>query len=341
MTLDNDLHGNAGLTILLVDDELAQLMLLRMLLEQQEYKVVTATNGQEALELYRKNPNIRLVVTDIDMPIMDGYDLIRSIRSEQSRYTYTIVLTSNEDKDSVVKALNCGADDFLTKPALNEELQLRIKSGIRLLRLESHDALILSLAKLAEYRSEETGYHLERVQRYAWLLAEDLVDNCPHLHLTIALAEEISQVTVLHDIGKVATPDNILHKPGKLTESEFEIMKDHATIGGKMLLDIFSQTGSHYIKTASDIAMYHHEKYDGSGYPDGLAGEEIPISARIMALADIYDAMSTKRCYKEAFPHEKVKAIIVEGRGKHLDPDVVDSFLRQEYVWLAIKERYQ
>ncbi len=341
MTFNDILQKNPQLTILLVDDELAQLMLLRMLLEQQEYTVVTATNGEEALELFRRNPNIRLVVTDIDMPVMDGYELIRNIRKEQSRYTYTIVLTSNEDKSSVVKALNYGADDFLTKPALNEELQLRIKSGIRLLRLESHDALILSLAKLAEYRSEETGFHLERVQRYTWLLAEDISDNCPQLEISAAFAEEISQVTVLHDIGKVATPDNILHKPGKLTDSEFEIMKEHAAIGGKMLLDIFSQTGSHYIKTASDIAMYHHEKFDGSGYPEGLAGDEIPISARIMALADIYDAMSSKRCYKEAFSHEKVKSIIVEMRGKHLDPDVVDSFLRQEYVWLAIKDRYQ
>ena len=341
LSFEANVTGNPGFTILLVDDEPAQLMLLRMLLEQQEYSVVTAGNGQEALELFRKNPNIRLVVTDLDMPIMDGYGLIENLRREQSRYTYTIVLTSNEDKESVVRALNLGADDFLTKPALNEELQLRIKSGIRLLRLESHDALILSLAKLAEYRSEETGYHLERVQRYAWLLATDLAENCPHLGLSAAHAEEISQVTVLHDIGKVATPDAILHKPGKLTAEEFETMKDHAAIGGKMLLDIYSQTGSHYIKTASDIAMYHHEKYNGTGYPEGLAGNDIPVSARIMALADIYDAMSSKRCYKEAFSHEKVKGIILKERGAHLDPDVVDSFVRQEYVWLAIKERYQ
>ncbi len=340
MTFHSTLQGKTELTILLVDDELAQLMLLRMLLERQEYRVVTATNGQEALEMFRKNPNIRLVITDIEMPKMDGYELIRCIRSEQSRYTYTIVLTSNEDKESVVKALNYGADDFLTKPALNEELQLRIKSGVRLLRLESHDALILSLAKLAEYRSEETGFHLERVQRYAWLLAEDMAENCPHLGITMAFAEEISQVTALHDIGKVATPDRILHKPGKLTEEEFEIMKDHAAIGGKMLLDIFAKTGSHYLKTASDVAMYHHEKFDGSGYPEGLVGDQIPISARIMALADIYDAMSSKRCYKDAFDHEEVKAIIIGISGTHLDPEVVNSFLRQEYVWLAIKERF-
>lgn len=341
MTPQQDILKAPKLTILLVDDEAAQLMLLRMLLERQGYQVVTAVNGKEAMSLFRKNPDIRLVVTDIDMPIMDGYDLIRNVRIEQNRYIYIIVLTSNEEKKSVVKALNYGADDFLTKPALNEELQLRIQSGIRLLRLEGHDALILSMAKLAEYRSEETGYHLERVQRYVWLLAEDMSENCPELQITMAFAEEISQVTPLHDIGKVATPDNILHKPGKLTENEFKIMKEHAEIGGKMLLDIYSKTGSHYLKTASDVAMYHHEKFDGGGYPKGLRGDEIPISARIMALADIYDAMTSKRCYKGAFQHEKVKKIIVEERGRHLDPDVIDSFLRQEDVWLAIKARFK
>lgn len=341
MTSQQDILGSPKLTILLVDDEGAQLMLLRMLLERQGYQVVTAVDGEKAMELFRKNPDIRLVITDITMPVMDGYDLIRNIRIEQNKYVYIIVLTSNEEKKSVVKALNYGADDFLTKPALNEELQLRIQSGIRLLRLEGHDALILSMAKLAEYRSEETGYHLERVQRYVWLLAEDMSGNCPNFQITMAFAEEISQVTPLHDIGKVATPDHILHKPGKLTEGEFETMKEHAAIGGKMLLDIYSETGSHYLKTASDVAMFHHEKYDGTGYPEGLKGDAIPTSARVMALADIYDAMSSERCYKDAFPHEKVKTIILEERGKQLDPDVVDSFLRQEDVWLAIKARFK
>ncbi|MBU0944500.1 MAG: response regulator [Proteobacteria bacterium] len=329
------------LSILVVDDDPPQLMLLRMLVEQQGYRVLTAENGMEALELFRIHSDIRLVVTDLEMPIMDGFELIRRIRQEQTRYTYLIVLTSNEEKASVVHALNDGADDFLTKPALNEELQLRIKSGIRLLKLESQDELILSLAKLAEYRSEETGYHLERVQRYTGLLGRDLEANCRELSLTIPFVDEIALVTPLHDIGKVAIPDNILHKPGRLIAEEFETMKTHSAIGGKMLLDIYSRTGSHYLKTASDVAMFHHEKYDGKGYPQGLAGDEIPISARIMALADIYDAMTSVRCYKDAYPHEKVRKIILEERGKHLDPLVVDSFLRQENEWLAIKDRYQ
>ena len=329
------------LSILLVDDDSAQLMLIRMLVEQQGYDVLTARNGQEALALFRKNSDIRLVVTDLEMPVMDGFELIRRVRQEQTRYTYIIVLTSHKDQHSVVEALNDGADDFLTKPAFNEELQLRIKSGIRLLRLESQDELILSMAKLSEYRSEETGYHLERVQHYTSLLAYDLLENCQELNLTSSFAEEISQVTPLHDIGKVAIPDNILHKPGKLTEEEFETMKEHAVIGGKMLLDIFAKTGSHYLKTASDIAMYHHEKFNGTGYPKGLKGQEVPLCARIMALADIYDAMTSERCYKEAYSHDKTKNLIIRERGEHLDPVVVDSFLRQENVWLAIKERYQ
>lgn len=329
------------LSVLLVDDDSAQLMLLRMLVEQQGYDVLVASDGEEAMAEFRKNSDIRLVVTDLGMPGMDGFELIRKIREEQLRYIYIIVLTSHEDQHVVVDALNDGADDFLTKPAFSQELQLRIKSGIRLLRLESQEELILSMAKLSEYRSEETGYHLERVRRYTSLLARDLYKNCPELGLSSSFADEISQVTPLHDIGKVAIPDHILHKPGRLTEEEFDAMKEHAAIGGNMLLDIFAKAGSHYLKTASDIALYHHERYNGQGYPMGLKGEDIPLCARVMALADIYDAMTSERCYKEAYSHEKVKDIIVEERGQHLDPNVVDSFLRQEELWLSIKERYQ
>ncbi len=328
------------LSVLLVDDDPAQLLLLRMLLEQQGYGVRTASNGREALEMLAREPEIRLVVTDLDMPVMDGYDLIRALRREQTSYLYVIVLTSSDDKDSVVNALNLGADDFVTKPARLEELRLRIRSGIRLLRLESQHELILSMAKLAEYRSEETGYHLERVQCYVTLLARDLAENRPELGLSLNQADEIAQVTPLHDIGKVAIPDHILHKPGRLTDDEFAIMKTHAAIGGRMLLEIHDKTGSHYLKTAANIAMYHHERYDGRGYPEGLRGDRIPLCARIMALADIYDAMTSKRCYKKSYDHEYVRQVIVDERGAHLDPLVVDSFLRQEAEWLTVYDHY-
>jgi len=328
------------MSVLLVDDDPAQLLLLKMLVEQQGYGVLSATNGREALDLLLREPDIRLLVTDLDMPIMDGYELIRRLREHQVRYVYVIVLTSSDDKQAVVDALNLGADDFLTKPARHEELRLRIESGVRLLRLESQHELIFSMAKLAEYRSEETGFHLERVQCYSGLLARDLAEHCPAYGLTIAQAEEIVQVTPLHDIGKVAIPDHILHKPGPLTDEEFAVMKTHAAIGGRMLLDIHDKTGSHYLKTAANIAMYHHERFNGRGYPEGLKGEAIPLCARIMALADIYDAMTSKRCYKEASSHEHVREVILRERGEHLDPEVVDAFLRQENEWLTVYERY-
>lgn len=330
--------------ILIAEDDLAQRMLLRMTLEGEGYEVIEAENGLEALarlDEHSEYLNLRLLITDLSMPEMNGFGLIRTIRDREVHYTYIIVLTSNDDEGSLVKALSLGADDFLTKPVKPEELKLRLQGGLRLLRLESQEELIFSMAKMAEYRSDETGYHLERVQHYTRLLAKDLVDNAPEFGLTIQLADEIARVSPLHDIGKIAITDNILHKPGRLTSEEFEIMKTHAQIGGDLLHDIFNKTGSSYMKLAYEIALCHHEKYNGKGYPVGLEGDEIPVAARIMALADIYDAMSSKRCYKEGFSHEKIKKIILEEKGEHLDPRVVDAFLRQEDLVLTIREKYQ
>ena len=330
--------------ILIAEDDPAQRMLLKMTLEGEGYEVHEAGNGVEALarlDEHSEYLNLRLLITDLSMPETDGFELIRTIREKEVHYTYIIVLTSNDDDESLVKALSLGADDFLTKPVKPEELKLRLLGGLRLLRLESQEELIFSMAKMAEYRSDETGYHLERVQRYTQLLARDLVDNAPEFNLTIQLADEIARVSFLHDIGKVAIADNILHKPGRLTDEEFEIMKSYARIGGDLLQDIYKKTGSSYLKLAYEIALCHHEKFNGKGYPQGLKGDKIPAAARIMTLADIYDAMTSKRCYKDAFSHEKVKKIILEEKGEHLDPQVVDAFLRQEDIMLTIRERFQ
>jgi putative two-component system response regulator len=327
--------------IVVVDDDAAQRLLLKMCLEGEGYKVYQADGGFSAQQLIEQHPDFRIVITDLDMPDINGFDLIRKIRTRELHYTYIIVLTSKEDEASLVKAFSMGADDYLAKPVNLNELRLRIRGAIRVLRQETQEELILALAKLAEYRSDETGYHLERVQRYCRLLAMDLCENCPKLDIHAQFAEEIARVSPLHDIGKVAIPDNILHKPGKLTNAEFEIMKTHAAIGGQLLKDIYAQNGSPYLKVAYEVAMFHHERYDGTGYPNGLCGEEIPIAAKIMALADIYDAMATKRCYKEPFPHTTIKDIILQERGKHLDPLVIDAFLRQEDVWLTIRDRFE
>ena len=326
--------------ILLVDDDIAQRSLLRMILERDGYRIVEAANGREALELREREPDIRMIITDLDMPEIDGLELIGEVRRRQLKYTYIIVLTSTGDKSSAISALSAGADDFLRKPALPEELKLRTSSGFRLLNLESTEELIFAMAKLSEYRSEETGVHLERVQHYIRLLARDTVEQCPELQITQPLAEEIAWVSSLHDIGKVAIADAILHKPGRLTPEEHDEIKEHAKIGGELLRSIYEKTGSHSIKTAYEIALYHHERFDGTGYPEGLSGAAIPVSARIMALADIYDALTSERSYKKALSHEETRGIIFEERGKHLDPQLVDVFLRQEEFWETIRKRF-
>ena len=327
--------------ILLVDDDPAQRMLLHLSLEQGDYSVVEACNGAEAYEVLKQEPDIRLVVTDLDMPVLNGFDLIRKVRESDLRYRYIIVLTSSEEQDSLVRALSLGADDYIAKPVRPDEMRLRIEGGIRLLRLEIQEELILSMAKLAEYRSDETGYHLERVLFYTRTLGRDLSEKYPQLNISTQMAEEFARVSPLHDIGKVAIPDAILHKPGKLTKGEFQIMKKHASIGGQLLKDIYKKSRSPYLRIAYEAAMYHHERYDGSGYPFGLKGDEIPIVARIVALSDMYDAMTSERCYKGALSHEEAKETITRERGAHFDPKMVDSFLAKEGEWLAIKERFR
>jgi cyclic di-GMP phosphodiesterase len=326
--------------ILIVEDDTAQRLFFKMALEVYHYEIFEAENGKDAYRILSQNVDIRLVLTDLNMPEMDGFELIRKIRAKERRYTYILVASTAGEKKNIIKALDLGADDFLSKPIVPKELQLRLEGASRLLRLESQDEFILSMAKMAEYRSNETGYHLKRVKVYTQILANDLTETNPECNLSQQFAEEISQVSPLHDIGKIATPDKILNKPASLTVDEFEIMKNHTSLGGDLLLELFEKTGANYLKVAYDIAMHHHEKWDGTGYPHGLQGEEIPIAARIMALADVYDAMICKRCYKKSYEHDFVKSEIVKGRGGHFDPVIVDSFLRQEKLWLTVAARY-
>jgi len=326
--------------VLIADDDPGIRLLLRKNLEAEKYEVREAENGREAFNILSEEPDIRLVLTDLAMPEMDGYSLIKNIRENELRYTYIIVLTSMDDKESLVRALSLGADDYLTKPFYPAELKLRLRGGTRLIRLETQDELIFSMAKLSEHRSEETGFHLERVSHYTRLVARDISKNHPDMGISMSMADEIAAVSPLHDIGKVAIADNILHKPGKLTDEEFEIMKTHTAIGGKLLKKIYKKSNSHYLWLGYEIAMFHHEKWNGKGYPAGISGNDIPVSARIMALADVYDALTSKRCYKEAFSHEVAKKIILQDKGIHFDPVIVDSFLRLEEAWLNIRREY-
>jgi len=324
--------------ILVVEDSMDQRLLLKTILEQEGHKVFEAQNGHEALKICQDNTGIRMVITDINMPEMDGYDLISEIRRKQVHHIYIIVVTTLDDKKSMIKALSRGADDFLSKPIFPPELHLRILSGLQLIQLEGQDELIFSMARLSDYRSNETGRHLERVRKYTYEIGSYLAQHYPGKGVTIQIASEISRVSPLHDIGKVGISDRILTKPGKLTDQEFEIMKEHSRIGGDLISDIYLKTGSPSLRIAFELTMYHHEKWDGTGYPAGLSGNGIPIAARIMALADVYDALTTHRVYKKAFSHDKAKQIIVDGRASHFDSDLVDVFLALEETFIRLKQ---
>lgn len=327
--------------VLVTDDDALQQLILRKYLEGNGYEVLEACNGSEALKVLSDDPDIRMLITDLVMPRMDGYELIQAVRERQMRYVYIIVLTGMDDKDALVKALSLGADDFLIKPVFPDELKLRILGGSRLLNLEGHEEIIFSMVRLCEFRSDETGYHLERIQEYTRLLARHLSNYYPTTGLTLSMADEIARVSPLHDVGKVAIPDHILHKPGKLTIEEWAIMKTHASIGGRLIKDIYDKVVSPYLWFAYEIAMFHHEKWDGTGYPEGLREENIPLPARIVALADVYDALTSKRCYKPVFSHEQSKEIIIKAKGQHFDPMLVETFLALEDAFVETGKKFR
>lgn len=325
--------------ILVAEDDISQRFLLKSVLTSESFNVIEAEDGVEAWRILTSDPDINIVITDLDMPLMDGYELIRRIREDETGYRYIIVLSATSGKGAVTKALASGADDYLSKPVMPLELKLRIQGGQRLLRLQSQEELIFALASLAEYRSNETGNHLSRVELFVKLIANDIAINRPEYGLTTLMAAEIARTSPLHDIGKVAVPDSILHKPGHLSKEEFDIIKTHAAVGGELLRNLYRKTGQRYLQFASDIAMYHHEKWDGSGYPAGLSATAIPIAARIMAVADVYDALTSDRCYKKAMSHADARKIMEDGAGSHFDPDLTGLFFRHEDLILTIKER--
>lgn len=312
--------------VLVVEDSSSQRKLLRKQLEADGFLVLEAQEGAEALKIIEATPDLHLVITDLGMPGMNGYDLIEAIRDKPHLAIYIIVITILKDEEAPVKSLRLGANDFLIKPIRYQELHLRLRNGMHLIRLESQDELIFSMAQLADQRSPETGKHLDRVQNFTRLLGKQLIKSYPELGMTESIASDISRFSPLHDIGKVAIPDHVLNKQGRLTQEEFDLMKGHAKIGGDLISTILRRTASRSLRLAFELTMYHHEKWDGSGYPVGLSGKDIPISARIMALADVYDALTSDRVYKKALTREEARSIIVNGSGTHFDPVLVAAF---------------
>ena len=328
--------------ILIVDDDPVVLTLLEHTIQSLGHEVTTARDGCEALKLIRSG-SYRMVVCDWEMPEMDGLELCRRIREGFcGNYIYIILLTVRCGAQNIIDGLNAGADEFISKPFDPQELAVRIRTGERILSLDSRDVTIFALAQLAESRDQETGAHVDRVRDYCRVIAEHLSRQEKFRNVVDGnFIELIYTTSPLHDIGKVGIPDEILLKAGALTPAEFNIMKQHA-VTGSMTLDsaIYEYPEAKYLCMARDIARSHHERYDGAGYPDGLASDAIPLSGRIVALADVYDALTTKHVYRPAFTHEKAHQIICEGKGTQFDPDVVDAYLANVDRFVEIHNQY-
>jgi putative two-component system response regulator len=341
--------------IMIVDDTPENLQVLSAMLQRKGYTISAFPRGKMALAAaMRKLPD--LVLLDINMPEMNGYEVCESFKSRPNLRDIPIIFISAlNDTDDKVRALKCGGVDYISKPFQMEEVYARVDAHLQLHNSQkvmqqfneqlkakvakqieeinsAQLAMLFALAKLSHTRDDDTGLHLERVQHLCKQLASALAEIPPYTFRIIPeYITTLFHASPLHDLGKVGVPDAILLKPGRLTVEEFEIMKTHTTIGAKTLESVHDQyPKNEFIKMGIEIAKYHHEKWDGSGYPEGLSGDAIPLSARIMALVDVYEALRARRPYKEPFSHAKSKTIIIEGSGQHFDPQIVQAFLSIE-----------
>ncbi|MBP5988090.1 MAG: two-component system response regulator [Azonexus sp.] len=364
--MDTPQHRSEFRTILVIDDTPFNLTLMSAVLRK-HYHVKEASSGQQALDMLQSAPRPDLILLDIMMPVMDGYEVCRRLKADPVTTNIPVIfLTANVSSDDEEKGFELGAVDYITKPIKQRVVLARIRTHLQLKAasdfledkaafLESEvarraqeieaiqDVTILAMASLAETRDNETGNHIRRTQFYVRTLAEKLR---PHPRFAGFLNDHTIKLLFksvpLHDIGKVGIPDHILLKPGKFTPDEFEIMKTHTTLGRDAIITAERRLGINveFLSYAKEVAYSHQEKWDGSGYPEGLAGDAIPISARIMAVADVYDALISRRPYKEPMPHDKAVRLIVDGRGAHFDPDIVDAFIDLQDEFFAISQRY-
>lgn len=355
-----------GATVLVVDDTPDNLTLMSELLRDR-YRVKIATGGEKALRIAAGDPQPDLILLDVMMPGMDGYEVCARLKDDaDTREIPVIFLTAKADVADEMRGLSLGAVDYITKPISPPIVMARVRTHLRLkasadfLRdkaafLEAEvarrnaelsaiqDVTIHAMASLAETRDSDTGNHIRRTQHYVKVLAEALREHPRFAKtLTSAYIATLFKSAPLHDIGKVGIPDRILLKPGRYTPEEYEIMKAHPTLGRDAIAQAEAHLGTPvaFLSMAKDIAYGHQEKWDGSGYPQGLRGDAIPVSARLMALADVYDALISRRVYKDGMPHDKAAVIIAEGSGLHFDPDVVEAFIRIQPQFQEIARRF-
>jgi putative two-component system response regulator len=328
--------------ILLADDDEISLEIAQAVLESGGHQVISASDGEAAYEILLRE-DIQVLISDWSMPRLDGIELCRRLRSSATiGYIYIIVVTSHNSKGDLLTGLSAGADDFITKPFEPAELLLRVRNGERVLALETTSMMLFSLAKLAESKDVDTGFHLERIRNYTRLLATEMMKD-PEIRAVAPprFPDLLYETSPLHDIGKVAIPDHVLLKPGSLNDAEWQIMKRHAETGAETLNAALQKyPGREFLRIARDIAWAHHEWWNGQGYPRALQGEDIPLAARIMAVADVYDALTMKRVYKTAMTHEVARGIIVKENGTHFDPRVVEAFLAVEEEFIKTREGY-
>ncbi|MBN2965087.1 response regulator [Sulfurospirillum sp. T05] len=342
-------------TVMIVDDIVENIKVAMGHLQALHVKVVYATNGLQALERAEKTrPN--LILMDVMMPQMGGFETAKALKKNPLlREIPIIFLTARAEAEDVKQGFEAGGVDYITKPFNGEELLMRVKTHLELTlhrcRLEEQvsrrtqeiellkSSIIEAMGSLAEYRDGETGAHIKRTQHYVKILCQHLLTLPKYAEfVTQDYAQLLFKSAPLHDIGKVGIRDHILLKPGKLTPEEFEIMKQHAAFGEAIIDKLIGINGpTDFLVSAREITGGHHEKWNGSGYPRGLSGEEIPLSARIMAIADVYDALTSPRVYKIAFSHQVAIDTIRDQSGKHFDPTLVEAFLHleQEFLFIA------
>ena len=353
-------------TVLIVDDTPENLTFLSSLLKDR-YRVKIATNGDKALQIAATEPQPDLILLDIMMPDIDGYEVCQRLKADPRTAGIPVIfLTAMSEAESEERGLSLGAVDYITKPISPPIVLARVANHLTLkgardfLRDQNvfleqevrrrtqeisviQDVTIVALALLAETRDNETGNHIRRTQNYVRSLAKKLQGH-PRFKdfLSDETIELLYKSAPLHDIGKVGIPDHILRKAGNLTPEEFEIMKTHTILGRDAIATAEALLGTQdsFLRFAREITHSHQEKWDGTGYPDGLSGDDIPISARLMAVADVYDALISRRVYKPPFTHEKAVEIIRQGSGQHFDPDIVDAFFEINEEFRAIAEQF-
>ena len=354
-------------TILIVDDTPDNIMLLSRLLKD-KYNTKVATNGTTALQIANATPELDLILLDVMMPGVDGYETCRQLKDNPKTADIPVIfLTAKSQVEDEAMGLTMGAVDYLTKPISPPILfarvatQLTLKNARQLLQDQNQnlenmvqertaqlslmqDATIMAMASMAETRDNETGNHIRRTQNYVRTLARHLQEHPRFAKiLTDENIELLYKSAPLHDIGKVGIPDRILLKPGKLDSDEFEVMKLHAVYGRDTIMLVEKHLGgsNSFLMFAREIAHSHQEKWDGSGYPENLTGDMIPVSARLMAVADVYDALISRRVYKPPFSHEEALAIMKKGRGSHFDPDIIDAFFEIEQRFAQIAAEFR